>query len=81
MPTSAYLARMLLKSGKAEICNQLHPCRKKQTKGRRTIRSQHYTIQPRDELLFDKEVYSSKGCYCNGTRVMLDSGKSVAIKK
>ena len=52
---------------------------KKTQKGRRVIRTEHYPIRPGDTILFDRNKYISKGCHCNGKRVMLDNGKSVAV--
>lgn len=60
----------------------LHPCRQeKKAKGHRNIRRQHYRIQPGDRVLFQGKTYVTKGCHCNGARVLLDSGKSVTIGK
>ena len=50
--------------------------------GRRTIRKQHYTIQPHDIVVFNRQQFETSGCHCNGTRViLLPQKKSVAIKK
>ena len=46
-----------------------------------TIRNQHYEIQPYDTVLYNNCFLRVKGCHCNGSRVMLDNGKSVALKK
>lgn len=51
------------------------------SKGRRSIRKQHYAIQLGDTLLFEGTKHISKGCHCTGTRVMLDNDKSVAVSK
>lgn len=60
----------------------LHPYRReKHKKGRRSIRRQHYRIQPGDKVLFRGEVYVAKGCHDKGARVMLYPGKSVAMGK
>lgn len=60
----------------------LHPYRQqKKKKGKVTIRNQHYEIQPYDTVLYNNCFLQVKGCHCNGSRVMLDNGKSVAIKK
>lgn len=61
----------------------LHPYRKqKVSKGKRTIRTTRYTIQPHDILLYDKKKYETAGCHNNGTRAILLPGKkSVARKK
>ena len=60
----------------------LHPYRReKHKKGRRSIRRQHYRIQPGDKVLFRGEVYIAKGCHDKGARVMLYPGKSVAMGK
>lgn len=60
----------------------LHPYRQqKKKKGKVTIRNQHYEIQPYDTVLYNNCFLQAKGCHCNGSRVMLNNGKSVAIKK
>lgn len=51
------------------------------SKGRRSIRRQRYSIRPGDVVLFNCQKYVSKGCHFNGTRVMLNTGKSVSINK
>lgn len=60
----------------------LHIYRKqKKSKGRRTIRQEHYQLQSGDTILFEGKAYQTKGCHCNGTRIILENKKSVAIKK
>jgi hypothetical protein len=49
-------------------------------KGRRSIRKARYTIQPGTLLLYDGDPIRAKGVHCNGSRVMLENGKSVAIR-
>ena len=58
----------------------LHQYRKqKVSKGRTSTRKQHYPIQPGDIVIYKGKKYVTKGCHCNGTRIMCN-GKSVAIK-
>ena len=58
----------------------LHQYRKqKVSKGRTSTRKQHYPIQPGDIVIYEGKKYVTKGCHCNGTRVICN-GKSVAIK-
>lgn len=50
--------------------------------GRRTIRKQHYAIQPHDIVIFNREKLETSGCHNNGTRaILLPQKKSVAVKK
>ena len=51
------------------------------SKGRRAIRKKRYTLQPHDIVLYEGKKYSVKGCHNNGTRVILDNKKSIAISK
>lgn len=56
----------------------------KTSKGKRSIRKTRYEIQSGDILRYEGKIYVSKGCHCNGTRVMLNIGdtkKSIAISK
>ena len=53
----------------------------KVSKGRRSIRRQRYSIRSGDVVLFNGQKYVSAGCHCNGSRTMLNTGKSVSIKK
>ena len=81
------------KSGKELFCGRttrnknnntenLHKYRQqKVSKGRRSIRKQHYPYQPNDIVWFDNKKYRIKGTHCNGTRVILDNKKSVSTKK
>ena len=56
--------------------------RQKISTGKRTIRKQHYAIQPHDIVIFNGEKFETSGCHNNGTRViLLPQKKSVAIKK
>lgn len=59
----------------------LHKYRsKKVSKGRNAIRKNRYPIQPNDTVLWKNRKWLVKGAHCNGTRVMLNGGKSAAIK-
>lgn len=59
----------------------LHIYRKQRiSPGKRTIRKNHYLIQPGTILNFEGRRYVAKGVHCNGARVILDNGKSVAVK-
>ena len=51
------------------------------TKGKRAIRSARYEIRPETKLFFNGKRHTARGVHCNGTRVVLDNGKSVAVKK
>ena len=56
--------------------------RQKVSAGRRTIRKQHYSIQPHDIVVFNGRQFETSGCHCYGTRaILLPQKKSVAIKK
>lgn len=60
----------------------LHQYRsQKVSKGRRTIRRQHYLIQPGSIVRIGKQKHSVVGVHCNGTRVILDNKRSIAVKK
>ena len=61
----------------------LHQYRQqKVSSGRRTIRKQHYSIQPHDIVVFNRQQFETSGCHCNGARaILLPQKKSVAIKK
>lgn len=81
------------KSGKELFCGRttrnknyvdenLHKYRiKKISKGKRSIRRQHYFYQPKDIILFKGIKHVIKGSHCNGSRLILDTGKSVSVKK
>ena len=60
----------------------LHQYRlQKVTAGKRTVRKQHYAIQPHDIVIFDKKQFETSGCHNNGTRaILLPQKKSIAIK-
>ena len=60
----------------------LHPYRKeKKSKGRRTIRKQHYGIQPGDVVIFQGKEYRAKGCQHYGQYVAIGNQKALPIKK
>ena len=61
----------------------LHQYRlQKVTAGKRTVRKQHYKIQPHDIVIYENRKRETAGCHCNGTRVMLlPDKKSASIKK
>ena len=59
----------------------LHKYRQqKLSKGKRSIRKQHYKIQPGDVVIVNQKKQKSSGCHNKGTRVVV-SGKSYSIKK
>ena len=45
--------------------------------GRVSVRRRHYLFQPGDTVCWESTSYIVKGVHCNGTRVLLDTGKSV----
>ena len=53
----------------------------KTAKGKRVIRTRHYRIKPGTILVVDGNQVIAKGIHCNGTRVMLETGKSVSLKE
>ena len=54
----------------------------KVTAGRRTIRRQHYSIQPHDIVMYEGRRYETAGTHCNSTRIiLLPDKKSVSVKK
>ena len=56
--------------------------RQKISPGRRTIRKNHYAIQPHDIVIFNGEQFETSGCHNNGTRaILLPQKKSVSVKK
>ena len=61
----------------------LHQYRLQKIKaGKRTIRKQHYSIQPHDIIMYKNRKRETSGCHCNGTRVvLLPDKKTAAIKK
>ena len=82
------------KSGKELFCGRvtrnknystenLHLYRsQKVSKGRRSIRKQHYMYQPNDIVRYENKKYTVQGTHCHGTRVILkENKKSVSIKK
>ena len=55
----------------------LHQYRlQKVTAGKRTVRKQHYKIQPHDIVIYENRKRETAGCHCNGTRMMLLPDKS-----
>lgn len=65
------------------LCTEnLHQYRRqKVSEGRRSIRRQHYMYQPGDAVIFNGEKHQIRGSHNLGTRVILDTGKSVSVKK
>ena len=60
----------------------LHVCRaSKVSKGRTSVRKQHYPIQVGDVVLYKGETYSTKGVQNLGTYVRLDNDKAAPIKQ
>ena len=53
----------------------------KVSKGRRSIRTVRYTIQPGDALVCNGKTGVSAGCFNHGTWVRLKDGTSVAVSK
>jgi hypothetical protein len=53
----------------------------KVSKGKRVIRKSHYALRPGDTVVIGGEKHKAKGIHNKDTRVLLDSGKSVPIKK
>lgn len=52
----------------------------KVSKGRRSIRRNHYLLQPHDVVIWNNQKYTVKGVHNNGTRVILKkNNKSVKI--
>ena len=45
--------------------------------GRVSVRKRHYFFQPGDTVCYKSASYIVKGVHCNGTRVLLNTGKSV----
>ena len=45
----------------------------KKSNGRRAIRTQHYPIPSGTVVVYQGKRYISKGCHCNGTRLLLDT--------
>lgn len=50
---------------------------RKCSSGHNSIRKYHYLFQPGDTVCWKSASYIVKGTHCNGTRVLLDTGKSV----
>lgn len=53
----------------------------KTSKGRISVRKQHYSLRPGDCVLFENKKYTIKGLQNNGTYIALENGKVVSIKK
>jgi hypothetical protein len=49
------------------------------SKGCISVRKKRYCIQPGDTLIYRGGINSAKGVHCNGTRVVLETGRSVKI--
>jgi hypothetical protein len=49
------------------------------SKDRISVRRKRYCIQPGDTLIYRGGITSAKGVHCNGTRVILETGRSVKI--
>ena len=47
--------------------------------GRASVRKCHYLFQPGDTVCWKSASYIVKGTHCNGTRVLLETGKSVKL--
>lgn len=60
------------------ICN---PTAESYLEGRCSIHRQYYLLQPGDTALFQCKAYQVNYCHYNDTSIMLDNGKSAAIKK
>ena len=54
-------------------------CRPGKSKGRISMRTRHYAIQSGDKLIYKGNIITAKSVHFNGSRVMLDTGKSVKI--
>ena len=52
----------------------------KVSRGRVSVRRQHYPIQPGDTVIYKGRKYVTKGVHCLGTCAIID-GKSVSVKK
>lgn len=50
-------------------------------KGRVSVRKKRYAIRPGTVVRYDGKKVSVKGVHCNGTRTVLENGKSVSLKK
>lgn len=67
---------------KNHCSENLHPYRKQKIReGSRSIRKNHYMIQPNDMVWFESRKYKAKGIHCKGSRLILEEGKSVSVKK
>ena len=49
------------------------------SKGKTSVRKQHYLFQPNDIVLWRNVKCSVKGTHCNGTRVLLETRSSVKL--
>ena len=52
---------------------------KKCSSGRTSVRKKRYSYQPGDAILFRSQRFTVNGAHCNGTRVILNTGKSVKM--
>lgn len=65
---------------RSQDTENLHPYRKQKiSKGRRSIRTRRYPVQPHDVILYQGKRMEASGCHCKGTRVMV-AKKSLPIK-
>ena len=53
----------------------------KARKGRVSVRRRRYSIQPGTLLMYQGRKVTARGVHCCGARVMLDTGKSIAVSK
>lgn len=71
-----------VRRNKSRNTENLHIYRgEKVSKGKKNIRQNCYSIRPGDILIYDGSKFAAKGVHCNGSRVILSNGKSVAISK
>ena len=54
---------------------------KQQSKGKRVFTLKRYDIRSGATVIYEGNVYVAKTVHCNGKRVMLANGKSVALNK
>ena len=50
------------------------------SQGRISHRFHRYNLQPGDKVLINGKTHSVNGTHCNGTRVLIDTGESIACK-
>lgn len=77
-----------LSSGRTKRCEPRHSEKDlrvfrghKVKKGRISVRKKRYAIRPGTIVRYDGKRVSVKGVHCNGTRTVLENGKSVSLKK